>query len=65
MWKVDTICASDDKGNFICLIKGTLTLYVATDSLHISKKIEIKETPPCLSVAIDDLLKVLAKTESI
>ena len=61
MWKIETLCAADDKGNYVTLIKDTLTLYAVTDNLHISKKFKVKETPPCLSVAVADLIKMLAK----
>ena len=61
MWKIETLMAGDESGNYVTLVNGKLTVNVKTKSAKISRVVELKETPPCLSVAVSDLIKLLAK----
>lgn len=61
MWEIETLMAGDDNGNYVTLVNGKLTVNVKTKSVKIFRVVELKETPPCLSVAVNDLIKLLAK----
>ncbi|MBR3747960.1 MAG: hypothetical protein IKN27_13470 [Selenomonadaceae bacterium] len=61
MWQVFMLAATDPLGNSVAIGGDEITIAAfAEDGKRISRKIKVKETPPCLSVAIDDLLKWLA-----
>ena len=48
-------------GNTVAIGGNEVTIAAfAGDGKRISRKIKLEETPPCLSVDIDDLLKWLA-----
>ena len=58
MWTINTLVALDDEDNFITLAGGKLTIHVVKDhKFKISRVIDVEETPPCLSIAVDDLLR--------
>ena len=62
MWKVFMLAATDPFGNTVAIDDNKVTIAAfAGDGKRISRKIKLEETPPCLSVAIDDLIKLLAK----
>ena len=61
MWEIETLMAGDESGNYVTLVNGKLTVNVKTKSAKIFRVVELKETPPCLSVAVSDLIKLLAK----
>ena len=54
MWQIVMLAATDPLGNSV-----TIAAF-AEDGKRILRKTKLEETPPCLSVAIDDLLKWLA-----
>lgn len=63
MWKIDSMFAVDDNGNYVSIIKNkrvTISIRDAKNKL-IYRDFTVKETPPCLSVAVADLIKLLAK----
>ncbi|MBR2518522.1 MAG: hypothetical protein IKE46_01850 [Selenomonadaceae bacterium] len=60
MWNVFMLAATDPFGNSVAIGGNEITIAAfAEDGKRISRKIKLEETPPCLSVAIDDLLKLL------
>lgn len=59
MWIVETLIAADDNGNFVTLVSDKITLNVNRDNLKICRVFDIKETPPCLQIAVNDLIKQL------
>ena len=61
MWNVFMLAANDPFGNTVLISDNEITIAAfSKDGKRISRKIKLEETPPCLSVAIDDLLKWLA-----
>ena len=61
MWNVFMFTATDPLGNSVAIGGDEITIAAFDkNGKRISRKIKLKETPPCLSVAIDDLLKLLA-----
>ena len=61
MWQIVMLAATDPLGNSVAIGGNEVTIAAfAEDGKRISRKIKLEETPPCLSVAIDDLLKWLA-----
>ncbi|MBR4384674.1 MAG: hypothetical protein IKP64_14100, partial [Selenomonadaceae bacterium] len=55
------LAATDPSGNSVAIGGDEITITAfAKDGKRISRKIKVKETPPCLSAAIDDLLKLIA-----
>ena len=65
MWKVDSLFAADSNGNYISIKNKRVTLSNrdAKNKL-IYRNFTVKETPPCLSVAVADLIKLLAKEDT-
>ncbi len=61
MWNVFMLAATDPLGNSVAIGGNEVTIAAfSKDGKRISRKIKLEETPPCLLVAIDDLLKWLA-----
>ena len=61
MWNVSFLIATDQFGNSVTVTTDDIVIAAFTENgKRISRKIKLEETPPCLSVAIDDLLKLLA-----
>ena len=61
MWQIVMLAATDPFGNTVLIGDNEITIAAfAEDGKRISRKIKLEETPPCLSVAVDDLLKWLA-----
>ena len=53
-------------GNSVAVSCDDVTIAAFTeDGKRISRTIKLEETPPCLSVAIDDLLKLIADEQKI
>ena len=64
MWQIVMLAATDPFGNSVAMGGNEVTVAAfAKDGKRISRKIKLEETPPCLSVAIDDLLKSLANEQ--
>ncbi|MBR1646028.1 MAG: hypothetical protein IJ685_04530 [Selenomonadaceae bacterium] len=62
MWNVVLLVATDQYGNSVTIDQDKVKIAAFTDNgARVSRKILIDETPPCLSVAVDDLLKQLTK----
>ena len=61
MWKIESMSAFDENGNYVTVLDGNITVGVRKKNKTICRKFKIKETPPCLSVAVADLIKLLAK----
>ena len=64
MWDVNRLVATDKNGNYIVVESGKLIVSTLTASGRVYRNFELKETPPCLSVAVDDLIKQLANKKS-
>ena len=61
MWQIFMLAATDPFGNSVAIGGDEITIAAfAKDGKRIYRKIKLEETPPCLSVAIDDLLKWIA-----
>lgn len=62
MWEVNSLFAADDNGNYVTLKNNRVTLSVrdAKNKL-VYRNFSIKETPPCLIIAVNDLINLLAK----
>ena len=61
MWKIISLVAVEDEtGGRVRIEDGRAKITVVTDSVAVFRRAKLPETPPCLSVAIDDLLKFLA-----
>ncbi len=64
MWEVFMLAATDPFGNSVTIGGDEFTIATfSKDGKRISRKIKLEETPPCLSVAIDDLIKRLANEQ--
>ena len=62
MWKVETMAAFDENGNYVTILDNKITVGVRTKKKNtLIRKFKVNETPPCLSVAVADLIKLLAK----
>ena len=64
MWKITHLVATDENGNYVIVENEKLIVSTFADSGRVYRNFELKETPPCLSVAIDDLIKQLADKNS-
>ena len=64
MWKILELVAEDERGNRITIEKGFGSLVVKRDSQRIQRNFFLNGTPPCLSVAVADLIKLLAKEDT-
>ena len=61
MWQIVMLAATDPFGNSVAIGGNEITIAAFDkNGKRISRKIKYEETPPCLSAAIDDLLKWLA-----
>lgn len=65
MWNVNRIVASDENGSYVVIENEKVVVSTLTNLGRVYRNFELKETPPCLSVAIDDLLKLLADEQRI
>ena len=63
MWYVNKLIATDDFGNYVVLENGQVVLSASTDLGRMYRNFELDENPPCLSVAVSDLLDLLAEDE--
>lgn len=62
MWEVNSLFATDDNGNSVSIKNNRVTISVlSAKNKLVYRNFNIKETPPCLSVAVNDLIKLLAK----
>ena len=62
MWHVDKLVAFDAAGNSVTIDDEKITVTVTKDKIKIIRRFDFKETLPCLSIAVDDLIKQLNKT---
>lgn len=64
MWTIEQLVAVDDNGNFVTLAGGRLVLQILKGTtFKISRVIDVKDTPPCLSIAVDDLLRQVTRND--
>ncbi len=63
MWQVNKLVAIDQNDNYIVVENGKVVVSTLTTSGRVYRNFELKETPPCLSVAVNDLIKLLTDTE--
>lgn len=62
MWEVNSLFAADNNGNYVSLKNNRVTISICNaKNKLVYRNFNIKETPPCLSVAVNDLIKLLAK----
>lgn len=65
MWTVSELLAVDDKtGSYVSLANGVVKICRTKNSVSVLRRVKVKETPPCLSVAVNDFLKLLAKEDT-
>lgn len=65
MWKIDTLVAVDDEtGGRVRIDDGQAKITIVANSVAAFRRVKLKDTPPCLSAAIDDLLKFLAEEDT-
>ena len=62
MWQVNKLVAID-QNNYIVVENGKIVISTSMDSGRIYRNFELNETPPCLSVAVNDLIKLLTDEE--
>jgi len=62
MWTIETLIAADENDNFVTITGKKLNFAVTVDKLKICRSIELDETPPCLSIAVDDLIKLVTRS---
>lgn len=63
MWRVKALIAVDDDGNVVEIDDDYATVTVTLDSeanVRVTRGFLLEETPPCLSIAIDDLINFIA-----
>ena len=61
MWHVETLIAVDDDGNSVEIDEDVIVVsMLIKNGIRISRELPLDETPPCLSVAVDDLIKTLS-----
>ena len=63
MWYVNTLIATDDFGNYVMLENNQVVLSASTDLGRMYRNFELAECPPCLSIAVADLLDTLAEDD--
>ena len=56
MWHVNKLIATDGNGNYVDLDDDKCVLCASTASGRVYRNVEFKTQPPCLSVAVNDLL---------
>ena len=63
MWRIEALVAVDDDGNVVEIddnyVRVTVTLNSKTN-IKVTRGFLLDETPPCLSIAIDDLINFIA-----
>ena len=63
MWRIEALVAVDDDGNVVEIdddyVRVTVTLNSKTN-IKVTRSFLLDETPPCLSIAIDDLINFIA-----
>lgn len=65
MWEVESMSAFDENGNYVTVLDDKITVGVRAKKKNtLIRKFKVKETPPCLSVAVADLIKLLAKEDT-
>jgi len=65
MWKIISLVAVDEEtGGRVTIEDNRVKVTTVADSVALFRRVKLKEPPPCLSVAIDDLLKALAKEDT-
>ena len=63
MWHVKKLIAVDNAGNTVEVHDNTVTVTVTFKSgIRISRTLPLDDTPPCLSVAVSDLIKIISET---
>ena len=63
MWHVKSLIAVDDDGNIVEIDDDYATVTVTLDSeasIKVTRGFLLDETPPCLSIAINDLINFIA-----
>lgn len=65
MWRVNRIVASDENGNYVAVENEKVVVSTLTNSGRVYRNFELKETPPCLSVAVNDLITMLTNEGKI
>ena len=63
MWTIDTLIAADENDNFVTITGNKLNFAVTVDKLKICRSLKLDETPPCLSIAVDDLIKLVTQDD--
>ncbi|MBR2520448.1 MAG: hypothetical protein IKE46_11815 [Selenomonadaceae bacterium] len=63
MWQINKLVAIDQNDNYIVVENGKAVVSTLTNSGRAYRNFELKETPPCLSVAVNDLIKLLTDKE--
>ncbi|MBR1645205.1 MAG: hypothetical protein IJ774_05750 [Selenomonadaceae bacterium] len=65
MWKIISLVAVDEEtGGRVTIEDNRVKIATVADSVTVFRRVKLKETPPHLSVAIDDLLKIFAKEDA-
>ena len=60
MWRVEKLAAVDENDNRVDIDCNRVTVTVKlSNGLRISRDIQLDETPPCLRVAVNDLIKLI------
>lgn len=62
MWHVKTLIAVDDDGNIVEIDDDyvTVTVTLSDTNIKVTRGFLLDETPPCLSIAVDDLINFIA-----
>ena len=63
MWRVKALIAVDDDGNVVEIDDDYATVTVTLNfeaNVRVTRGFPLDETPPCLSIAIDDLINFIA-----
>lgn len=62
MWHVEKLIAVDDEGNTVELDDEIVNITVnLNNGLRITRTLPLAETPPCLSIAVNDLINYIAE----
>ena len=62
MWKIISLVAVDEEtGGRVAIEDNRVKIATVADSVTLFRRVKLKETPPHLSVAIDDLLKLITE----
>lgn len=60
MWKVESLTSVDENGNLLVLHKDKLRIYAFPNGKTVVRIFDLKDTPPCLQIAVTDLIKQLS-----